>query len=376
MIRKNWRRDAYESPDHAELGRLLPPPGDPQLPLDRQSLLEEHLMNEIRTQRSATPAPKAPVLKAPSRRPVRRSLLIGIPVTAAALAGVIAFNAVTAAPDAPDARAGRAAAVEAPVVSVETGSSEQLASTVGRIVAAAASKGGLPEPGPGQYVYVKSQVSYLSTSVDVDTDRSKTWVQPLHTREVWKSPDGAKGWLDEPGQQPEGGITLDKDGPHSKPKNGQDIPGEAVNFSYEWLKAQPADPDALLKAVHAAGSGRDRDQEAFEEIGSIIGEQLVPPNVAAALYQAAAKIPGVVVVQHSQDAAGRDGIALARVDERRGSRTELVFDRSTYAYLGSRGVQIRQQDGVKPGTVTERTAVLERGVVDASKQRPDTRHAA
>ncbi len=222
-------------------------------------------------------------------------------------------------------------------------------------------------------MYVKSRVSYLAISHDVDKNESKTWVQPLHTREVWKSPDGAKGWLDEPGQQPKGGITLDKDGPLSRPKNGQDIPGEAPNFSYEWLKAQNADPDTLLKAAYGAvGESGDRDQQAFREIGSILHEQLVPAPIAAALYQAAAKIPGVVVVQHSRDAAGRDGIALARLDERRGDRTEWVFDRSTYAYLGSRGVQVRENDGIKAGTVVERTAVLERAVVDGQKKRPGT----
>ncbi|MCC0094413.1 CU044_5270 family protein [Streptomyces flavotricini] len=370
MIRNMWRRDD-EPLDHAELGRLLPPPGSPDLPLDRQSLLEEHLMNEIRqTTATATAPPPVPAGdRTPSRRRARRPLLIGIPVTAAVLAGVIALN--TAQEPGGSGTAGRTvAAVEAPVVSIEAGSSEQLASTVGQIVAAAA-KTGLPEPGPGQYVYVKSQVSFQSISVDVDTDRSKTWVQPLHTREVWKSPDGAKGWLDEPGQQPEGGVTLDKDAPLSTPVNGRDIPGVAADFSYDWLKAQPADPGALLTAIRATGgSGRDRDQEAFEEIGSIIGEQLVPPHIAAALYRAAAGIPGVVLVQHSQDAAGRDGIALARVDEQRGTRTELVFDRSTYSYLGSRGVQIREEGGIKPGTVVERTAVLERGVVDGQKERP------
>ncbi|MBW5481227.1 hypothetical protein GPJ59_04870 [Streptomyces bambusae] len=263
------------------------------------------------------------------------------------------------------------------MVSVEAGSAEPVAATVQQIAAAAAT-GKLPEPGPGQYVYVKSTVSYLELSHDVDRNESKTWVQPLHTREVWKSPDGRKGWLDEPGQQPDGGITLDKDGPLAKPKNGQDIPGEAPNFSYDWLKAQKADPDALLKAAReAAGGGAgDRDQEAFEEIGSMLHEQIVPPGVAAALYQAAARIPGVVVVQHSQDAAGRDGIALARVDERHGSRTEWVFDRSSYAYLGSRGVQVREQDGIKAGTVVERTAVLERAVVAGQKERPGDRRAA
>ncbi|KJY25993.1 hypothetical protein VR46_40700, partial [Streptomyces sp. NRRL S-444] len=81
MIRRTWRRD--ESLDHAELGRLLPPPGSPELPLDRQRLLEEHLMNEFRNSAAdTTPGPL-------SRRPVRRALVFGVPVTAAALDAVV-----------------------------------------------------------------------------------------------------------------------------------------------------------------------------------------------------------------------------------------------------------------------------------------------
>ncbi|MFI8261146.1 MULTISPECIES: hypothetical protein [unclassified Streptomyces] len=48
----------------------------------------------------------------------------------------------------------------------------------------------------------------------------------------------------------------------------------------------------------------------------------------------------------------------------------MVFVRSTYAYLGIRGVQIREEGGIEPGTVVERTAVLERGVVNGRKERP------
>jgi hypothetical protein len=46
-----WRRQ--EPLDHAELARLLPAPGDPVLPPDRQLLLEEHLMREMRQQHTA-----------------------------------------------------------------------------------------------------------------------------------------------------------------------------------------------------------------------------------------------------------------------------------------------------------------------------------
>lgn len=352
MIRKKSRRE--ESLDHAELARLLPAPGDPHLSLDRHLLLEEHLMNEIQP---TAPAP------AQSRRPARRVLLIGVPVTTAALAGAFAFTTLTGS-----AGSGTTAAtpppIEAPVVRVEPGSTAQLASTVERI-AAAASAGKTPEPGPGQYIYIKSKVSYLVVS-HTDTYKSKSWVQPLHVREVWNSPDGKQGWLDEPGYQPTGGITLNSD-----------VERTLGGPSYDYLKTLPTDPDALLKKIYkeTKGQGNSPDQEAFATVGDLLREQLAPAKLNAALYRAAAEIPGVVVVNHAKDAAGREGIALAHVDQQSGDRTEWIFDRKTYAYLGSRGVQVKQVNDIKPGTVLERTAVLERVVVDAQKQRPGAQGA-
>lgn len=347
MIRKESRRQ--EPLDHAELARLLPAPGDPHLSLDRRLLLEEHLMNEIQ---STASAPE------PSRRPARRLLLIGVPVTAAALAGVFAFTALPSSGGS-GTTAATPAPVEAPVVRIEPGSTVQLASTVEHIAGAAlASKA--PEPGPGQYIYIKSKVSSLSVS-HTDADESKALVQPLHVREVWSSADGKHGWLNEPGYEPEGGITLNSAAPRS-----------LNNPSYDYLKTLPTDPDALLKKIYkeTRGRGNSPDQEAFTTIGDLLGEQLAPAKLNAALYQAAAKIPGVVVVAHAKDAVRREGIALAHVDQKSGDRTEWIFDRTTYTYLGSRAVQIKEKDGIKPGTVLENTAVLERTVVDTQKQRP------
>ncbi|MFJ9341960.1 CU044_5270 family protein [Streptomyces sp. NPDC101733] len=368
MTRKFWKRTEplghteldHTEPDHAELARLLPAPSAPRMPSDRQLLFEEHLLNEIRT---PAPAPLRVTGTRPSR-PVRRALLIGIPVTAAALTAVFTVSSMSSG------HISEPSSVAAPVVAVEDGSTVQLVATVQQIADAANTRP-TPEPKPGQFIYIKSTVSYLSYSHNGDTNESKTFVQPLHQREIWKSPDARRGWLDEPGYQPKGGRGLGTDNPDSKPKNGKDIPGETAPRSYDWLKTQPADPDALLKTIRSTLSGpRDRDQQAFEEIKWIINEQLVPAPTAGALYRAAAKIPGVVLVQNSQDAAGRAGLALARLDEKTGERTELVFDRTTFAYLGSRGVQVREFGGVKPGTVVERTAVLERAVVDAEKERP------
>ncbi|MET7434551.1 CU044_5270 family protein [Streptomyces flaveolus] len=356
MIRKKSRHE--EPLDHAELARLLPAPGDPHLSRDRHLLLEEHLMNEIQ--------PTAPV-PAPSRRAARRALLIGVPVTATALAGAFAFTTLTGA-GAGAGGSGKTAAVpspvEAPVVRIESGSTAQLASTVEHIAAAASARK-TPEPGPGQYIYIKSKVSYLTVS-HTDADKSKILVEPLHIREVWNSPEGKQGWLNEPGYRPKGGITLNSDVERS------------LNApSYDYLKTLPTDPDALLKKIYeeTKGRGNSPDQQAFTTVGDLLKEQLAPAKLNAALYRAAAKIPGVVVVDHAQDAAGREGIALAHVDQQSGDRTEWIFDRKTYTYLGSRAVQVKQVDDIKPGTVLERTAVLDRAVVDAQKQRPGAQGA-
>ncbi|MFJ8040204.1 CU044_5270 family protein [Kitasatospora sp. NPDC096147] len=354
-------RKRTEPLDHAELARLLPAPSASGMPIDRQLLFEEHLLNEIQ---ASAPAP------APVRRPARRALLIGAPVAAAALAAVLAVGGVPGGAVGPGAPAPSApAAVAAQVVPVEPGSALQLASTVRQLSAAAGARQ-VPVPGPGQYVYVKSEVSFLSSSVDFARNESRTWVQPLHRREVWQSVDGLDGWLDEPGYLNPGGIGLGRSNPHHKPADDSG-PDRPVDRSYDWLKAQPADPDALLPQLYpAVSSPRDRDQQAFEALRGIVNAQLVPAPVAAALYQAAAKIPGVVVLQDSRDAAGRSGLALARQDAKTGVRLELVFDRTDFSYLGSRGVQVVPTAEVGAGTVVERTAVMERAVVDAKKQRP------
>lgn len=52
MTLNPWRRQ--EPLDDAELARLLPAPGDPALPHDRQLLIEEQLMREIQ---QGTPQP-------------------------------------------------------------------------------------------------------------------------------------------------------------------------------------------------------------------------------------------------------------------------------------------------------------------------------
>lgn len=364
MIRTPWRR--REPLDRVELARLFPGPGDPELPQDRLTTLEEHLMNEIQQHQARQQAelrqipvfPPPPVVERRSRRKVA---LISAAVAVAVLAGVVGVGRLGIGQG---GGGGAEALVPAPVVRVVPGTTRGLGGTVDRI-SVAAGKDALPEPGPGQFIYVKSQVSWLASERNLSTGEEKTWVQKLHPREVWMSPDGRKGWLIEAdnGTTSKEGMDLDSDvEPHlSAP-------------SYDYLKTLPTDPDALLKKIYAEteGLGNGRNQEAFTVIGDLVMEQLMTPELTAALYRAAAKIPGVVLVDEAKDAEGRSGIAIARVDEEAGERTEWIFDAKSYDYLGERTVRIREADGIAAGTVTARTAITQRAVVDEMKALPGT----
>lgn len=122
--------------------------------------------------------------------------------------------------------------------------------------------------------------------------------------------------------------------------------------------------------------GTSANQQAFSTIGGLLSESMPPKELTAALYKAAAKIPGVVQVHDAVDAAGHHGVAAARLDEVRGTRTEWIFDAKTHAYLGERTVQVHPQGGesgkIKPGTIIFTSAITTKQVVDELKQVPSS----
>ncbi|MEU8674674.1 CU044_5270 family protein [Streptomyces sp. NPDC048560] len=379
MNRTPWRRRT-EPLDHAELAGLLPAPGDPVLPHGRMTTLEEHLMNEIqRAQARKTAATEADsesqaagrIPSQPSGGPLRggrRLALIGAAVAVTVMAG-LAGATQFAGQDRSEAAGTAEESVPASVVPGQ-GTTQGLNSTVA-LISGAASRDKLPEPKPGQFIYIQSQVSWLTDMHDA-SGKSKTFVQKLHPRQIWMSPDGRKGWLIEPGNGTTSreGLTLDAGGEGSAEGPTLGAP------SYDYLKKLTTDPDELLKKIYeeTKGQGNGPDQQAFTTIGDLLREQVMPAELTAALYRAAAKIPGVMVVEKTTDAVGRQGIAIARTDESSDDRTEWIFDSKTFSYLGERTVQMRDRSGIKAGTVIGHTAITERAIVDEMKERPGTRN--
>ncbi|MBV9092274.1 MAG: CU044_5270 family protein [Streptosporangiaceae bacterium] len=125
--------------------------------------------------------------------------------------------------------------------------------------------------------------------------------------------------------------------------------------TYAALEKLPANPAALLDYIqkyYATGyAGQIAAQQAAGGpvmVGSMAAWDfswmrstldfvaVLPPRLGAALFQALARIPGVYLIPHVTDYAGRPGMAVAMTSY--GQRQELIFDPNTYQYLGSQTV--------------------------------------
>ncbi|MFE5191043.1 CU044_5270 family protein [Streptomyces sp. NPDC056628] len=335
--------------------RSLQPCVERDLPAGRHQFHKEQLMARIHEDLRTTTRPEPP-----RRRPnpfLRRTVLL--PAAALALAGAVAGGFAL-----------RGGAADGGTTTLATGPA--LTTTVGAAdakgaprlldrISLAAADTSTPTPRKGQYIYIASKVA--STYPRTVGDTTTVVSEELHPRQVWNSLDGKDGWLIEPGQTGGEGIAL-------AGKVG-------MSGAYDVLATLPTDPDALLRRIYRQSDAtRDhevpRDQAAFVAIGDLLTESYPPAGVSAALYKAAAKIPGVVMVEDAVDATGRHGVAIAREDGTAGERTEWIFDKKTLRFLGERIVVVKavEDSPFEVGTVTFTSAITQRAVVDANKQVP------
>jgi hypothetical protein len=140
--------------------------------------------------------------------------------------------------------------------------------------------------------------------------------------------------------------------------------GGLNDASYRLLQTLPTEAQALLAMIYRVehGHGPSADQEAFVTIGDLLRDKIVPPKVSAALYRAAALIPGVTLVPYATDAIGRHGVAAARTAE--GIRTELIFNRTTLKLIGERTII------ASIGLSTDATAIIRQAFVNHIGQVP------
>ncbi|WP_206781967.1 CU044_5270 family protein [Bailinhaonella thermotolerans] len=254
--------------------------------------------------------------------------------------------------------------------------------------AAAAARDEL-RPRPGQFLYYESRTMYpvyAPPSTNAETGEKTAEYRYLYrtNRRMWTSVDGSRDGL----------LAIENLEP--RPMPGWPMPPQAAQErrGAQWMRLAscperlapeyrrdfaslarlPKTPEGMRAHLYRGAAdtspspGQDKeeltDARAWTAVGDLIRESYMPAAQRAALFRAAATIPGVTLVKDAEDAAGRKGVAVARVD--RGERAEIIFDPKTYRYLGERSIVVDEGKARSPvGSLLASTAELKVSVVDA-----------
>ena len=342
---------------------------------------EERLLTDLKDVVAANAAAREPGPARPARlhpgpivlrplqaglRPGRtRRIAVAFAVSAALAAGLVAGGTVTIGghPAAPGDTAD--------------------AATFLRHAAAAAGTRDEPSPGPGQLVWIREDATGRTTLVTRQLAPAQRQVQ-------WFRSDGSSqpygftygcGPL-EPGSgipnlgcygtvpahsapwfmrvMRETAVTAPAAGPHMYPAPWT-LP-DTPSALYTRLTEEASRGGHYWGTENIDSSwDNNRDDITFQLVTRLLSAP-VPAPLRAALYQAAAKIPGVTLIRNAVDAAGRHGVAVARTqDEPRAiggpQRAEFILDPASYRFLGS------TQIAIASGTIVYAEAYLQSGYV-------------
>ncbi|GIG69073.1 CU044_5270 family protein [Phytomonospora endophytica] len=313
-----------EHDDHDELARLLPDPAIRDLSAHRHRQIQEFLMTEFQ--------PEA----RPVRRPRRRFALVTASVLAAAAVAVGAATGgfgLLAGGDgtAPDTAATQQYPDETP------------AARTFRLAAQYAAAQPWTDPRPDQWLYIKSSGSNPGPMAE------SKGMSKEGTDEVWLRADGVQ--------------MAAYNELHGK------IEAWDQDNEYPFLSTLPTDPQQLLDALLAKlEQGADGAEDVQSPVGednpglgryvlSILDNNLLPPDVTSALWQAAALIPGAVV-EGPTEIEGREVLTLGFVEDGWWSHQVLV-DPATHEYVGFREI------AVADGTYEESDISMKKGEVES-----------
>jgi hypothetical protein len=245
-------------------------------------------------------------------------------------------------------------------------------------------------PGPGQFLFTRSESAYLYSvaySPHCRThpcDREHPWeatdewsVLVPSEREAWISFGSRNGRVQKMSGKPRF-VSADQRagwvaaGSPPLPRSGEVEDGTLSGASILDASELPTDPATLRRLIEAREiqgiGGPPGEAETFTLIGDMLRESYLPAAVRSAIFQLTAELPRVELLGEVNDPVGRTGTGIAYTDRRRGTRHELVFDPATSALLGEQESIVRPGAfGFKapPGTTIGYAAYLESKVVDS-----------
>ncbi|MCF6473196.1 hypothetical protein FAF44_33150 [Nonomuraea sp. MG754425] len=297
----------------------------------RDEVPEQHDMRSVERRLEEIRAGHGPVER---RRPALR-LRWGLALAAACVVGVAAVQ--LARSDAP-AVGGRTAVPHQPVAAAVVLEKAALVAARTRTVA----------PRPSQWFYEKRSQHMLG--------------KDLPASEMWHRLDGRRMAV----RSAKGDRLKITDA-----ERGPTHPGKTL----QELQALPADPDALLEHFRTMDreltplsiceprcpAGTEQDVKAWGAIGWYMGHgALVPPDKAAAMYRALARIPNVTIEENATDGDGRSGIGVV-LDLGDAGRGIYILDAADYHYLGLKVIYSEGESAM---------SVLNSGIVDEPGQVP------
>jgi hypothetical protein len=222
--------------------------------------------------------------------------------------------------------------------------------------------------GHGRVLYVKSVDAYLNTWAD----RGVFSVLVPHVREIWHGPEG--GLLVTSTGEPEFLSARDRQRwiAAGRPNLREGGVGRTA-LGRQDTSDLPTDVDALFSRLEdeARGHSKGTHRQMFTRLGDYLRETNISPRQRAALYEVAARIPGVELVGRVRDPVGRSGVAVAMEHPSDGMRETLVIDPESGVLLAEEDVTLARNVYRYPaGTLVGHSTYLVTRMVGAVGSRP------
>jgi hypothetical protein len=353
-----------------------------ELPTGHLAARKQHLLAEIAREPTG-PRPTAHV-RLPLSMHSRRLQIVAVAVAAGAAAAIALPLLVLTGNGGPGSA--KPYIHPLPRISINQGGGRQLASLVLLRAARTAAKQPLRAPGPGQFVYTKTEGFEAGIAFSGrDHPRANYYFRPV-TRETWVAPDGS-GRHHEIDGHLQFATAADAAYFYNTLRNQPDILNGHSSDStvdpggspYQDLSNYPTDPAKLKQRLERRTPGTLEsaprgNADTFVIIGDLLRYTYAPPAVRSALYKVASQLPGVQLIGPTHDQLGRPGIGVAYglpQPQGRASKNlsnELIFDPKTSTLLATQWVVVHKFNGAPfpPGTVINSTAYVASGVVNST----------
>jgi RNA polymerase sigma-70 factor (ECF subfamily) len=236
-----------------------------------------------------------------------------------------------------------------------------------------------PVVNPGQYLKIQSSNLWGSFSTD-EKGKEYQWLDTEHMT-MYIPADRNNEWVwERSGRIPttffdatskEHALSIQTNEPRGyvlRGANGGFYGSPPSGFpSPDYLNSLPRDPHMLLNNIfkRTLGQGQSIDGEALVFIADLLRTGMAPADLRAALYKAAALIPGVTVTDDQATLNGRKGIAIGRVEEASHIRQDIIIDSKTGLLIGERQV-LTQAQGTMPAGTSITLTTIETSVSDTA----------